>query len=97
MYSDMEDLKIFAKESGSPEPNDLTHWDLTFWSERLRESKYDINEVFFYFALFMYLIIAASCKVSFTVLSTFSLLMFHCISICSLVLEGISNALMLIC
>ncbi|CAD6248807.1 unnamed protein product [Miscanthus lutarioriparius] len=41
---DMEDLKIFAKDSGSPEANDLTHWDLTFWSERLRESKYDINE-----------------------------------------------------
>jgi oligopeptidase A len=43
----MEDLKIFAKDSGSAEANDLTHWDLTFWSERLRESKYDINEVFF--------------------------------------------------
>ncbi|CAD6248862.1 unnamed protein product [Miscanthus lutarioriparius] len=41
---DMEDLKIFLKDSGSPEANDLTHWDLTFWSERLRESKYDINE-----------------------------------------------------
>ncbi|KAL6633250.1 hypothetical protein ACP70R_025921 [Stipagrostis hirtigluma subsp. patula] len=41
---DMEDLKVFAKDSGSPEANDLTHWDLTFWSERLRESKYDINE-----------------------------------------------------
>ncbi|KAF8779328.1 hypothetical protein HU200_002761 [Digitaria exilis] len=41
---DMEDLKIFAKDSGSPEATDLTHWDLTFWSERLRESKYDINE-----------------------------------------------------
>ena len=45
MYTDMEDLEIFAKDSGSPEANDLTHWDLTFWSERLRESKYDINEV----------------------------------------------------
>jgi oligopeptidase A len=40
----MEDLNIFAKDSGSPEATDLTHWDLTFWSERLRESKYDINE-----------------------------------------------------
>jgi len=44
----MEDLKTFAKESGSPEANDLTHWDLTFWSERLRESKYDVNEVWFF-------------------------------------------------
>lgn len=41
----MEDLKAFAKESASPEANDLAHWDLSFWSERLRESKYDINEV----------------------------------------------------
>jgi oligopeptidase A len=41
---DMEDLKAFAKESASPEANDLAHWDLSFWSERLRESKYDINE-----------------------------------------------------
>ncbi|XP_006648170.2 probable cytosolic oligopeptidase A [Oryza brachyantha] len=41
---DMEDLKVFAKGSASPEANDLTHWDLNFWSERLRESKYDINE-----------------------------------------------------
>ena len=23
----------------------MTHWDISFWSERLRESKYDINEV----------------------------------------------------
>jgi Zn-dependent oligopeptidase len=58
----MEDLKVFAKDSGSPEANDLTHWDLTFWSERLRESKYDINEVcFFYFASFKYLN-SFSCK-----------------------------------
>ncbi|KAG8073029.1 hypothetical protein GUJ93_ZPchr0006g45491 [Zizania palustris] len=41
---DMEDLKVFANGSGSLEANDLAHWDLTFWSERLRESKYDINE-----------------------------------------------------
>ncbi|PNT69733.1 hypothetical protein BRADI_3g60550v3 [Brachypodium distachyon] len=41
---DMEDLKVFVKDSGSAEANDLTHWDLSFWSERLRESKYDIDE-----------------------------------------------------
>lgn len=45
LCADMEDLKAFAKESASPEANDLAHWDLSFWSERLRESKYDINEV----------------------------------------------------
>jgi hypothetical protein len=57
----MEDLKIFAKDSGSSDANDLTHWDLTFWSERLRESKYDINEVWF-FPSFKYPIFSTSSK-----------------------------------
>ncbi|KAJ1382173.1 Peptidyl-dipeptidase DCP [Sesbania bispinosa] len=35
---DMEDLKKFSKTEN------LAHWDINFWSERLRESKYDINE-----------------------------------------------------
>ncbi|KAG6747568.1 hypothetical protein POTOM_047454 [Populus tomentosa] len=42
---DMEDLKIFSKNQGAMEANDLTHWDTGFWAERLRESKYNINEV----------------------------------------------------
>ncbi|KAK3411839.1 hypothetical protein EUGRSUZ_I00594 [Eucalyptus grandis] len=41
---DMEDLKHFAKSQGAQESDDLSHWDIKFWSERLRESKYDINE-----------------------------------------------------
>lgn len=41
---DMEDLKKFANEKGAAEANELTHWDINFWSERLRETKYDINE-----------------------------------------------------
>ncbi|KAG6483078.1 probable cytosolic oligopeptidase A [Zingiber officinale] len=41
---DMEDIKTFASNAGAAESNELTHWDITFWSERLRESKYDINE-----------------------------------------------------
>uniref|UniRef100_A0A7N0TIE4 oligopeptidase A n=1 Tax=Kalanchoe fedtschenkoi TaxID=63787 RepID=A0A7N0TIE4_KALFE len=41
---DMEELKSFSKSQDALEADDLTHWDLTFWSERLRESKYDINE-----------------------------------------------------
>lgn len=44
-FVDMEDLKNFSKSQGAAEADDLTHWDLNFWSERLRESKYDINEV----------------------------------------------------
>ncbi|KAJ1692478.1 hypothetical protein LUZ63_009176 [Rhynchospora breviuscula] len=41
---DIEEMKAFAKESGAPEANDIDHWDVNFWSERLREAKYDINE-----------------------------------------------------
>ncbi|KAL8246955.1 hypothetical protein R6Q59_008171 [Mikania micrantha] len=41
---DMEDLRQFSKSQGASEANELTHWDTTFWSERLRESKYEINE-----------------------------------------------------
>ncbi|XP_057491603.1 probable cytosolic oligopeptidase A [Actinidia eriantha] len=41
---DMEDLKQFCQTQVAPEANDLSHWDISFWSERLRESKYEINE-----------------------------------------------------
>ncbi|GER28234.1 oligopeptidase A [Striga asiatica] len=41
---DMEELKHFAKNQGAHEADDLNHWDTSFWSERLRESKYEINE-----------------------------------------------------
>ncbi|XP_077223526.1 putative cytosolic oligopeptidase A isoform X2 [Tasmannia lanceolata] len=41
---DVEDLKSFSRDQGSIEATDLRHWDFNFWSERLRESKYDINE-----------------------------------------------------
>ncbi|KAK9071384.1 hypothetical protein SSX86_009953 [Deinandra increscens subsp. villosa] len=41
---DMEDLRQFSKSQGAPEADELTHWDISFWSERLCESKYEINE-----------------------------------------------------
>lgn len=41
---DLEDIKSFSKQQGAAEAENLTHWDISFWSERLRESKYDINE-----------------------------------------------------
>ncbi|CAO2828711.1 unnamed protein product [Amaranthus hypochondriacus] len=41
---DLEDIRSFAKQQGAVEADNLTHWDISFWSERLRESKYDINE-----------------------------------------------------
>lgn len=41
---DMKDLKEFSKTQGAKEDDNLNHWDTSFWSERLRESKYEINE-----------------------------------------------------
>uniref|UniRef100_A0A803MNN2 oligopeptidase A n=1 Tax=Chenopodium quinoa TaxID=63459 RepID=A0A803MNN2_CHEQI len=41
---DLEDIKGFSKQQGAAEADNMTHWDISFWSERLRESKYDINE-----------------------------------------------------
>ncbi|KAH7520402.1 hypothetical protein FEM48_Zijuj08G0140100 [Ziziphus jujuba var. spinosa] len=41
---DVEELRTFAKKQGAPEADDLNHWDINFWSDRLRESKLDINE-----------------------------------------------------
>ncbi|CAO2829498.1 unnamed protein product [Amaranthus hypochondriacus] len=41
---DLEDIRSFAKQQGAAEADNLNHWDINFWSERLRESKYDINE-----------------------------------------------------
>lgn len=41
---DVDDLKVFSKNQGAQEADELSHWDITFWSERLRESKFDINE-----------------------------------------------------
>ncbi|XP_002977033.2 probable cytosolic oligopeptidase A [Selaginella moellendorffii] len=41
---DFEELKSFSKSKNAPEADDLSHWDLTYWSERLREDRYDVNE-----------------------------------------------------
>ncbi|MBA0803290.1 hypothetical protein Gohar_013522, partial [Gossypium harknessii] len=41
---DIEDLKSYSKSQGALEADNLSHWDINFWSERLRESKYNINE-----------------------------------------------------
>ncbi len=40
---DLEDLRAFAISKDAPEANDLQHWDMAFWSERLREAKFDFN------------------------------------------------------
>jgi oligopeptidase A len=48
---DLADLRAFALAESlqrritqnAAEANDLKHWDLAFWSERLREAKFDFN------------------------------------------------------
>jgi oligopeptidase A len=40
---DLEDLRAFALSKNAPEANDLKHWDMAYWSERLREAKFDFN------------------------------------------------------
>ncbi|XP_074285294.1 organellar oligopeptidase A, chloroplastic/mitochondrial-like [Silene latifolia] len=41
---ELEDLKKFAAAKGAVEATALNHWDINFWSERIRESGYDIKE-----------------------------------------------------
>jgi oligopeptidase A len=40
---DLADLQTFAKSQNAPEAEDLKHWDIGFWSERMREAKFDFN------------------------------------------------------
>jgi oligopeptidase A len=40
---DLEDLRAFAISTGAAAANDLNHWDIAYWSERLREAKFDFN------------------------------------------------------
>lgn len=42
MQKDYEALVALAKERGETEP--LAHWDMAFWSERLREQKFDYTD-----------------------------------------------------
>ena len=41
---DLEELRKFARAQGATEADDLQHWDLAFWSERLREHRYAISD-----------------------------------------------------
>ncbi len=40
---DLETLKVFASEQGAAEGKDLKLWDVSFWSERQREAKFEFN------------------------------------------------------
>jgi len=51
----MEDIKIFAKGQNATEADELNLWDVKFWSERLLESSYHINEVGLSLSLSLYM------------------------------------------
>jgi len=39
---DMAEVKAFAKENGFED--ELKHWDVNFWAEKMREAKFDVND-----------------------------------------------------
>ena len=42
---DLEEVRTFMLERGaSEEAADIRHWDVPYWSERLREARYDYSE-----------------------------------------------------
>jgi len=42
--NELDELAAFAAEKGFDAPEGLAHWDMGFWTERLREEKYDIEQ-----------------------------------------------------
>ncbi len=43
-HRDLTDLRDFARSQGAAEADELQHWDIAFWSERLREHRYAIRD-----------------------------------------------------
>jgi oligopeptidase A len=42
--AELDMLKAFARKQGAPEAEDFKQWDIAFWSERIRETEFDLNE-----------------------------------------------------
>jgi oligopeptidase A len=41
---ELQELRAFSHTAGAPEAEDLSHWDLAFWAERLREHRYGFSD-----------------------------------------------------
>jgi oligopeptidase A len=41
---ELEELQTFARDAGAPEAAALCHWDIAFWTERLREHRYGFSD-----------------------------------------------------
>ncbi len=42
--SELAEIKAFAQSQGADEANEIKQWDLPFWTERMRELKFDLND-----------------------------------------------------
>ncbi|MFK8185942.1 MAG: M3 family metallopeptidase [Phormidesmis sp.] len=41
---ELEEIKAFAATQNAPEANDLKQWDVPYWTERMRESQFELND-----------------------------------------------------
>ncbi len=41
---ELEEIKDFAIAQGAPKSEDIKQWDVPFWTERMREIKFDLND-----------------------------------------------------
>lgn len=42
--SELDEIKAFAQSQGAKEADEIRQWDLPFWTERMREQKFDLND-----------------------------------------------------
>lgn len=43
-HKELQEIKAFAAANNAPEADDLKQWDVPYWTERMRESKFDLND-----------------------------------------------------
>ena len=43
-HADLAELQSFSNRSGAGGPDELCHWDIAYWSERLREDRFAYSE-----------------------------------------------------
>ena len=42
--TDLKELRELARTMNAPEAEEMLHWDIPFWAERLRETRFSLNE-----------------------------------------------------
>ena len=41
---DLDELRALAREAGAPEADGMRHWDIAYWAERMRETRYELRD-----------------------------------------------------